>query len=135
MRMPSRPRTLAFVAVALLAPRAFAADLDNLKNTTPAERANAQTAMMKTKLELTDEQLPKVAALNLKYAERMEPILKGSEGRLVKMRSARDIQAAKEAEMKGLLSPEQFQKFQAAKEEMRAQMAERIKERRAQGAK
>jgi hypothetical protein len=44
----------------LLAARVGAEGLDDLKETTPAERAAAQTMMMKEKLSLTDEQLPKV---------------------------------------------------------------------------
>jgi hypothetical protein len=58
------------VLVLLLATRVGAEGLDDLKDTTPAERAAAQTTMMKEKLSLTDEQTPKVKAINEKYAER-----------------------------------------------------------------
>jgi len=46
-----------------------------------------------------------VTALNLKYAMRMEPVIKGSEGPLVRLRQMREINAEKETELKGLLSP------------------------------
>jgi len=120
---------------ALGASHAWAADLDALKDTTPKERAAAQTAMMKSKLELTDAQTPKIAAINQKYADRMEPVIKGSEGPLMKMRAAKQIETEKEADLKGVLTPDQFQKFLAAKEEMRQKMLDRVTEQRAHGAK
>lgn len=123
---------LAFVS--LLAVRsAVGADLDQLKDTTPEERAMAQTMMMRSKLGLKEDQVPKIAAINKKYAEKMEPVIKGSEGPLMKMRDAKGIEQEKEAELKTVLSPDQFQKFQDMKEEMREQLVQKIKERRAKG--
>ena len=120
------------VLVLLLAARVGAEGLDDLKNTTPAERAAAQTTMMKEKLSLTDEQLPKVKAINEKYAEEMDPIIKGSGGMLMKMGSMRAVEDKKEAELKGVLSSDQFAQFQAMKSEMRDKLMERIKAQRAQ---
>ena len=129
MRHATTARALT-VAVLLVAAGA-SAQLDKLKGTTPAERAKAQTAMLKSRLGLTEEQTSKVAALNQKYAEKMEPVIKGSEGPLVKMRQAKGIEQEKEAELKHVLSPEQFEKFLAGKEQMREELAERIKKQRA----
>lgn len=125
-----RPSTV--VAACLVAAASvLAADMDALKDTTPRERAAAQTAMMKSRLGLTDAQLPKIEAINSKYAERMDPIIKGSQGPLGKMRDARGVEQEKETELKGVLTPDQFQKFLAAKEEMREHLVERIREHRA----
>ena len=52
-----------------------------------------------------------------------------------RMRAAKGIEEKKEAELKGVLSPDQFQKFLAGKDEMRDQLVQRIKEQRAHGAK
>lgn len=123
---------LAFISL-LVVRSAVAANLDELKNTTPEERATMQTAMMRTKLGLNAAEVPKVAGINRKYAEKMEPIIKGSEGPLMKMRDAKAIEQEKEAELKKVLSPDQFQKFLAMKEEMREQLAQKVKERRATG--
>ena len=98
--------------------------LDKLKDTTPAERAAAQTEMMKTKLALTPDQTPKISAINLKYAKEMDPVIKGSDGALMKVRKARRINSAKEGELKGVLTPEQFQKYLASKDEMREKFEE-----------
>jgi hypothetical protein len=105
------------------------AQLDKLKNTTPQERAKAQTMFMRSKLDLTEAQLPKVEALNLKYAEKLDPVIKGSAGPLVKMQEFRQANEDKEAEMKGILSPDQFQRYLAAKQEMREKVGSEMRER------
>ena len=126
-----RPRSSAFplagTAVLLMA-FAFSASaqLDKLKSTTPEQRAGVQTDLMKSTLGLTSEQTPKVADINLKYAKRMDPIIKGSAGPLVKIRQTKEVEQEKEAELRQVLSPEQFQKLLASKEEMREKFEEKI---------
>jgi Spy/CpxP family protein refolding chaperone len=122
---------VALVAAALCAASASAADLDALKDTTPAERAKAQTGMMKGKLGLTDAEVAKVGPINLKYAEKMEPIIKGDKLPLMKMRDMREVEGQKEAELKGILTADQFTKFEAGKEEMMEKLADQIRADRA----
>jgi hypothetical protein len=109
-------------------PQAFA-QLDELKNTTPGERASLQTELMKSKLALTAEQTQAVADLNLKYANRMEPIIKGSSNSLSKMFQMRKINNEKETELKRILSPQQWEKFDASRDEMRQQFEAQIEKR------
>ena len=71
-----------------------------------------------------------MAAINEKYAEQMEPIIKGTEGPLMKMRDAGTIEQQKDGDLKAVLSPDQFAKFQAGKEEMRSQLLQKIQEQR-----
>jgi len=122
---------LATLALALCAAApAFAqSQMDKLKNTTPEERATAQTEMMKTKLSLTPEQTPKIADINLKYAKEMDPILKSSERPFRKAREIRDINGRKEAELKQVFTPEQFQKYLADKEAMRDQFEKKMEKK------
>jgi len=101
-------------------------EMDKLKSSTPEERARLQTEMMKAKLGLTSDQTPKVAAINQKYAQRMEPIIKSQEGPLMRLRQMREVGQAKEAELKGVLSPEQFQKYLAEKQEMREKFEDKL---------
>ena len=131
--MSLRSIVRAVLVVALLASQASAADLDALKDTTPAERAKAQTAMMKAKLGLTDAEAAKVGPINRKYAERMEPIIKGSEGPLKRMEAVHAVEQAKEAELKGVLTADQFTKFEANKQEMMEKLADHIHADRAKG--
>jgi hypothetical protein len=102
-----------------------------LMKSTPAERAKVQTLLMKEKLHLTEQQLPKVEAINLQTAEKLEPVIKGNEGPLVKMRTARAAEQEKEAALKGVLTPEQFQAFLAAREELRQKVEQRLAEKKA----
>ena len=131
--MSLRSIVRAALVVAVLASQAPAADVDALKDTTPAERAKAQTAMMKAKLGLTDAEAAKVSPINLKYAERMEPIIKGSEGPLKRMEEVHAVEQAKEAELKGVLTADQFTKFEANKQEMMEKLADHIHADRAKG--
>jgi len=94
------------------------------KPATPAERAHVQTAMMKVKLDLKDDQVPKVEAINTKYAEKMDPVLKGSLEPAKKMTQAKEINDQKEAELKQVLSSDQFQKYVAWQGEIRTKMGE-----------
>lgn len=97
-------------------------DFDQLKATTPAQRAAAQTAYMKSHLTLTDAQIPKISAVNQKYAEQMEPVIKGTEGGLGKMLKARDIQKNKDAELRNILTPAQFENLESKMDEMREEV-------------
>ena len=121
---------LGFVVITLLfgIPQAFA-QLDELKNTTPGERASLQTELMKSMLALAPEQTQTVADLNLKYANRMEPTIKSSSNSLTKMFEMRKINNEKETELKRILSSQQWEKFGASRDEIRQQFEERIQKR------
>jgi len=128
--MELRPTFIALLAAAMslliVAAAGAQNEMEKLKSSTPEERARLQTEMMKTKLGLTPDQTPKVAAINQKYAQRMEPIIKGQEGPLMRLRQMREVGQAKEAELKGVLSPEQFQKYLAEKQEMREKFEDKL---------
>jgi hypothetical protein len=119
------------LATALSLPIVARGQLESLKNTTPEERAKIQTDLMKSKLDLTPDQVPKVSDINLKYAKKMEPIIKGSAGPFKEMREMRTINEEKEGELKTVLSADQFKKLQAMKDEMRKKFEERISNRAA----
>jgi len=87
-------------------------------NATPEERAKRQTDMMKTQLNLTAAQEPKVADINLKYAKKMEDVRKISDT-AVQHKTSKSIQSQKEKEMKGILTDTQFKEYLKMMEEMR----------------
>jgi len=128
--MDLRPTFIALLVAAMSLLIVVAAgaqnEMEKLKSSTPEERARLQTEMMKVKLGLTPDQTPKVAAINQKYAQRMEPIIKGQEGPLMRLRQMREVGQAKEAELKGVLSPEQFQKYLAEKQEIREKFEDKL---------
>ena len=124
-----RPRVWGLVSTLclLLFAHAAHAQFGDLAKATPQQRATAQTDFMKSKLGLSEAQLEKVSALNLEYAKKFDPILKGSDGRFSKIRQVRALEAEKEAQLKGLISAEQFKTFEASRSEMRKQVGARIK--------
>jgi hypothetical protein len=130
MRTSPTIRAVFLVASLMIATRVLAADIDALKGTTAKERAEAQTLMMKEELGLDDATVQKVRAINLKYAEKMDPTLQGPDGPLLKSREAYNLQQQKEGELKAVLSPGQYEKYLASKLEMRDHIVERVFEER-----
>ena len=90
-----------------------------IEDSTPEQRATIQTDFMKTHLQLSPDQLKKIEALNLKYAQQMEPILKGSDGFLAKRSKAQAVMALKDKELSALLSPEQFKSYDDLKDDLK----------------
>ena len=117
----------------LLAACAFAistmtvsADEAGVIASSPEQRAAIQTQFMKERLNLPAEVLAKVEAINLKYARQMDPVLKGSDGKLAKMQKARGIMGAKDDELKAILSPDQFEAYDDAKDDIKAALESRL---------
>lgn len=100
-------------------------------SSTPAERAKIQTALMKEKLSLTPEQLPQVEAINLDTAQKMDPVLKGNDRPLAKARAARQIEQEKDTKLQGVLTPQQFETWQASQAEMKQKLEQKLMEKRA----
>jgi hypothetical protein len=89
-----------------------------LKSTTPQQRAVVQTDFMKSQLGLSDDQLPEVSRINLEYAQKADPLIKGSEGDLKLLNEMKSLMQSKDDELKGVLNEAQFQKYESLKKEM-----------------
>ena len=100
--------------------------MDDLAKTTPQERAAIQTAFLVKKLGLSAGEGEKVGAINLKYAERAEPVIRGDDGMFAKARQMRAIQAEKDAELKTALSPQQYEAYEAAKSELKEKFEDAV---------
>lgn len=99
-----------------------------LKSSTPEQRARIQTSFMKTKLNLDSLTAQKVYDINLKTAQKMEPVIKGDGSKFSRFRQARSIDGQKDEELKAVLSPRQYQAYLDAKEEMKEKLKEKIQE-------
>jgi hypothetical protein len=102
------------------------ASMADMKNATPAQRAQMQTSLMKSKLKLDTNQVLKVQVINLKYAQKFEPIIKGSDGRMKKAREAIALQKQKDAELKQVFTTEQYKQYQDFEQEMKSKMMSRL---------
>lgn len=94
------------------------------------ERATQLTEWMKTNLQLTDDQTPKVQDINLRYANKMEELKSSTGARKQKMSQLKDDDAAKDAELKSVLNDNQFQMYQAKKNELKKKFKEKMKEKK-----
>jgi hypothetical protein len=115
---------LVFISLLLIGVARAESELEKLEHTTPQQRADAQTAFMKQKLHLTSQQAPQVADLNLTYAKKIDPILKGPEGKLRKGIEIRRLENEKENKLKAMLTSQQYQTFLGAKEQLREKVLE-----------
>ncbi len=88
-------------------------------NASPEDRAKHLTEMMKETLSLTAAQEPKVAAINLKYAKKMEEARKVADT-AVQHKSMRNLNNQKDGELKAVLTADQFKSYLKQVEEMKA---------------
>jgi hypothetical protein len=94
----------------------------DLKNAPPEKRAKFQTNLMKTKLNLDANQANKVQAINLKYAEKFQPIIKSTDSRPVKLKAAMALQKEKDKELQAVFSEEQYKEYIAFEQELRSKL-------------
>ena len=102
-------------------------------SSTPEERATKLTEWMKTNLQLSGDQVTQVQTLNLKYANKTQELQTQSLSRKQKMQILKDNDNAKDAELKDVLTTDQYNNYQAKKEEIRKQMKERMREKKTHG--
>lgn len=95
-----------------------------LKEMPADERAKLQTERMTSSLKLNQEQTEKVGQINLKYAQKMDPVMQGSGSKMSRFKAFNSINKDKEAELKGVLTPEQFGQFQKQQQEMKDKLRE-----------
>ena len=89
----------------------------------PEERAAKRIEMMKKSLGLTDEQAAKVQEAQKQLFEDMKQIRAKGEGNREEMKTKRD---AFEAQLKTILTSEQYQKFQDQRKNMRKEMHKKM---------
>jgi hypothetical protein len=111
----------------LFIPIAKAEDMAYLLNSTPTERAASQTRFMKTKLNLSQDDVAKIQAINQQYAEKIEPVLKGSSMIFIKMHDIKAILEQKDDDLRNALTPEQFDVYENAKDELKQAMQQDLK--------
>ncbi|MFI3155102.1 MAG: hypothetical protein QX199_02990 [Methylococcaceae bacterium] len=111
----------------LFIPIANAEDMAYLLNSTPTERAASQTRFMQTKLRLSQDEVTKIQEINREYAEKIEPVLKGSSFSFLKMRDIKAILEQKDNTLRSVLTPEQFAIYTNAKDELKQTLQQDLK--------
>ncbi|MBN8785866.1 MAG: hypothetical protein J0I84_02120 [Terrimonas sp.] len=120
--------TMGFMAVTLLISASVSAQ-DKMQHKTPEEKAKMMSDKMKTALTLTDEQYQKVQAINLDFATKSKDIKKDGADRSAWMEKIKPLEEERNTALKGVLTPEQFTKYESLKEEMKGKMKDKQKEK------
>ena len=92
--------------------------------------ANKLTEWMKKNLTLTEEKLPQVQEINLKYSNKLYALKRNTIPRRQKLEMLKDNDIAKDEEMKKVLTADQFKLYQTKKEEIKKQMKQKMKEKK-----
>jgi len=114
--------------IAVLAGMSVAAQAQDKERKTPQERAQIRTERLAKELELTPDQKAKVEAINLKFADQAEAVRAEREAERAEMRKeGKAVRDAHDAEMKAVLTPAQYAKWTAKKQEAKAKHVEKRK--------
>lgn len=98
------------------------------QTTIDAEKlAKEMTAKQKMQLSLTEEQEPKVQAINLTFFTETAKIKNNSDSKMYKMQSVKKLDEQKTASMKEILTSEQYEKYRGSQKENRQQLKEKFK--------
>ncbi len=106
------------------------ANLALLESTTPEERAQVQTELMQEKLDLNDTTLASLNEINLKYAKKMETVIKGDNSKWTKFRTAKRYDKEKDQELQELFSKDQFKAYLKYKDQLKVDGKEKLQELR-----
>ena len=88
-------------------------------------RMQAQLTEYSLKLDLSEAQKPKFEDITRKYGKQMMSLKESNKGRLAKYKEFKTIRKNKDAEMKAILSEEQFEAYLETQEEMQRKMKEK----------
>ena len=119
-------RTLTIAVALLVTAPAWSQDAAQLAKVPPSVRAGIQTDFMADTLHLSAEQRTQVEAINLKFANQMQPLLEGSTWTL--MREGKKVDEAKDGELRPVLSPQQFDAYVAEKDALRDRLKQKARE-------
>ena len=95
------------------------AQIEVLRQTTPEQRADAQTNFMRKKLSLDEKTTALVSALSLETARKAQSSIEDASNRFSLAMDLRRINADRDVRLKALLSPAQWQVYESAQSEMK----------------
>ena len=100
-----------------------------MQQKTPEERAKMMTDKMKTELTLTDDQYQKVQAINLDFATKSKDLRKDGADKGSWAEKMKPLDEERTTALKGVLTPDQFTKYESMKNSMKGKMKDRHKEK------
>ncbi|MDW7690216.1 hypothetical protein R9C00_24370 [Flammeovirgaceae bacterium SG7u.111] len=107
-----------------------AQSVEKLKDKTPEERAKIQTEKMVEKLAIEGDLEMQVYAINLKYAEAIEPLKDSEDSKVSKFQKLKSLSEDKNAEMEKVLTEDQFMAYLKMQEDMTKELKQNFRARR-----
>jgi Spy/CpxP family protein refolding chaperone len=98
---------------------------EQLLNSTPEQRATRQTQQMKQALALTAEQEKTIAAINLKYARQMQPVIDQRQRNRETMKQVRMMAQERDAELSKVLTDSQLKQYNEQRDDRRDRLRDR----------
>ena len=108
---------------------AFAQD-NEVKKSTPEDRATFLTQWMQSELSLDSTVVSAVYDINLKYAKKNQAIMDSDDLKFQKYKGIKASSDAKDLELKNIFTTGQYDLYQEKKSELREKMKERYKQRK-----
>ena len=126
--MKSYLLNLALFTGLLLSPSLHAQDMDKDEpQKTPEQRATDRTEKMTTELGLNTAQQTKVQAANLAFTQALAATKEEGADKDAMRSKAKALKVQRDAELKGILTPEQFTKMEELRKAKHAEMKEKKK--------
>lgn len=116
-------------ALVMFVPAMAMAQMEQLKNSTPQERATMLTNMMQSELSLDEKATTAVSDINLKYAKETQALLDSSGTQFGRIMTFRKNAKAKDVELEGVLTPEQYSLYEQKKSAMQDAVKQKLKEK------
>jgi len=116
-------------ALVVFVPALAMAQMEELKKSTPEERATMLTKMMQSELSLDEKATTAVSDINLKYAKEAQVLMDSSGTKFGKIMTFRKNGKAKDAELEGVLTPEQYSQYEQNKSAMQDTAKQKLKEK------
>src|SRR3989338_4635570 len=99
-----------------------------VRSSTPEQRASALTEVMKQELTLSDDQVPRIHEVNLKYAELAEAEKDKNTSKREKFSRVKELDMQKEADLKPVLTDDQLEEYSKHKKDYMQKMIEKLEE-------
>lgn len=107
-----------------------AQNVDEMRSSSPEDRAANQTEWMKTELSLDSATEHIVYNVNLRYAKANQVIFDSGERKIIKLKKIKGNQIDKDKQLKSILSKEQYDKYLIMKEKIRQNRNGKLKKNR-----
>lgn len=117
-----------FLLILLLSP--YSKAQQGWTTLTPEQRAKKLTGWMKDNLHLSQDQVPQVQQINLKYAQMQEDLKNASGSRSERMKQAAANDQAKDLELQQVMSQDQFTAYQKKKQTLQQQLKQQRRARK-----